>query len=389
MRDELGPEVVLEASDPATGMQGFLVVDNSVLGPSGGGCRLGPSVTRDEVAALARGMTYKFGIFGLPRGGCKSGIVGDPAMPADQKRDWLRAFGNALGPLVRDGEIAVGPDMGVTIDDVTHVYAGARAQNPRIGLFSQVIDGDPAGYHLTGYGVVCAADAALAAMGRTLRGATVAIEGFGQVGAGTARYAAQRGARIVAVSTVKGAIHDPGGLDVDRLLALRREQGDDCVPGYGGGESIDPGQIYYLDVDVLVPGARPYVLNSFNSDGVRAALVCPAANIAVTDQADEDLLARGIVCLPDFVSNSGGMLSSLVDIVGGRHDQAFTVMDRLIPAKVKSIVSAALARAMSPLRVAQLEVRERIRRHRASRRPSFEEARDRIREILLGGPGDV
>src|SRR4051812_19229895 len=98
--DDLGPEVVARVYDPETGMRGVLVIDNTVLGPAGGGARMMPNITEEEVAALARSMTFKFGILGLPRGGCKSGIWGDPAMPAESKRRIMRAFGRSLKPFL-------------------------------------------------------------------------------------------------------------------------------------------------------------------------------------------------------------------------------------------------------------------------------------------------
>jgi glutamate dehydrogenase (NAD(P)+) len=379
--DELGPEMIIRVQDSKTGMRGILVVDSTVLGPAGGGARMLPDVSEEEVAALARGMTHKFSIFGFPRGGSKAGLVGDPSMEPDRKRAVLEAFGRALAPLLRDRDVAIGPDMGVSVDDVQAIYEGAATKNIRSGLFARPLDGDSAAYHLTGFGVVSAMTAALESLDRPLGGATVAIEGFGQVGVGTARYAVKRGLRVVAVTTLVGGVYEPGGLDVAQLLALRRVHGDACVKHYPGGRPIVPSDVYYLPVDVMVPGARPYVLNGLNAARVQARVVCPAGNIAVTQEAEHQLHTRGVICLPDFVANAGGAIASWVDILGGTLDQAFGCLDRLISRVSREVLLEAVQRGQAPGVVARARCRHTILTS-PRRRPTFEESRVAIRKLL-------
>jgi glutamate dehydrogenase/leucine dehydrogenase len=379
--DELGPEVVIRVHDSKVGLRGVLVVDNTVMGPAGGGIRMQPDLSEDEVADLARGMTYKFASFGFPRGGSKAGIVGAPDQDPERKRALLMAFGRAVSPYLASREVAIGPDMGVSIDDVKWIYEGAGTENIRSGLFALPLEGDAAAYHLTGYGVVVAIKAALEEMGSSLAGASIAVEGFGQVGAGTARYAAKSGARVVAVTTLAGGVFDPSGLDVARLLELRRMHGDTCVLKYGG-EAIRPSDVYFLPVDVVVPGARPYVLNGFNAGRVQAKLICPAANIAVTEEAEQSFHRRGIVCLPDFVANAGGALASWVDILGGNPEQAFDALERLIAGTTRTILEEARAHRQPPGTTARTRARTLILSRSGRRRPTFEETRVEIRALL-------
>jgi glutamate dehydrogenase (NAD(P)+) len=380
--DELGPEAQVFVSDPATGMRGVLVIDNTVLGPCGGGARMLPDLTADEVADLARGMSYKFSILGLPRGGSKAGIWGDPNMPAARKRELLMAFGRAIGPYLASKDVSVGPDMGITVRDVASIYEGARAENVRTGLFERTFEDDPAAYHITGYGVIAAVRAAATFAGLDLARSKVAIEGFGQVGAGAARYVAKTGAKVVGISTVEGALFNERGLDVQELLSLRRRHGDRCLAEYRDGERLSPAQLYALPVDVLVPGARPYVINEANAPTIQARLVVSGGNITVTAGAEELLFRRGVLSVPDFVANSGGAIASWVDMLGGDLPQAFLTSDALIGKLTTEILSRSAAAALSPYAVATARARERILAARGKPRKRFDEIREEIRAIF-------
>jgi len=387
--DEIGPEAQVFVSDAATGMRGVLVVDSSALGPCGGGTRMLPDLAPTEVADLARAMTYKFAILGLPRGGAKAGIWADPQMHPDRKREVLEAFGRALSTYLQTKEVAVGPDMGVTVGDVSAIYSGARAENVRTGLFERTFEGDAAAYHITGYGVIAAVRAAFYCMGLELDGATVAIEGFGQVGAGAARHAARHGARVVAISTLDGLLYDPHGLDIERLLQLRREVGDRCVSAYGTGERRPASELYALPVDVLVPGARPNAIDEAAVGRVRARLVASGGNITLTPGAEEALFRRGIISVPDFVANSGGAIASWVDMLGGDLPRAFRMMDALIGRLTLEVIEESRQRNVSPYRVAVERARRRVLDARGCSRPSFQQAREQIAGIFarLDGGG--
>jgi glutamate dehydrogenase/leucine dehydrogenase len=299
--DRRGPEIVELGSVP-----GFVVFDLPGVPVSAGGTRLAPDVSVAEVALLARAMTYKFAALGHQVGGAKAGVRGDPADRAG--RDALMArFCAAIGALADSGRFLTGPDMGTAEED----FAPLRERRAVPAAIRAVVDGVPFEDVLTGYGVVAAAEAALrAGWGAGWDGCSVAIEGFGKVGGGVAREVIRRGGRVVAVSTVAGCVADPSGLDVELLLALRREHGDRCVVRYGRPAG-PPGLLFTaVNADVVVPGTRPGTIGSRAAGllppGVR--VIAPAANAPYTAQGAEVLRQRGIVALPDFVCNAGAVI---------------------------------------------------------------------------------
>jgi glutamate dehydrogenase (NAD(P)+) len=253
-----------------------------------------PDVDRDEVARLARAMTWKFAHCGVPYAGAKAGVR---FAGGDRAAVWA-AYRRALEPH-RD-IFLTGPDMGTFPADF--LDGGDRP----LPLWAQSHEGLGMDDLATGHGVKAAAEAALVHLGRTLEGATVALEGFGKVGAGTARACARAGARIIGVSTVHGLLAAQEGLDVDELLALRAAHGDRLVEH--GPHPVRPREaLFELECDVLVPGARPDSITSEVARRVRCQVVSPGANIPYAPGAVEMLDARGILAVPDFVSNSGGV----------------------------------------------------------------------------------
>jgi glutamate dehydrogenase (NAD(P)+) len=300
-REGGGPEIVELGSVP-----GFVVFDLPGVPVSAGGTRLAPDVSVAEVALLARAMTYKFAALGAQIGGAKAGVRGDPAESAG-KADLMARFCAEIGPLADSGRFLTGPDMGTAEED----FAPLRENRPAPAAVRAVVGGVPFEDLLTGYGVAVAAEAALTATwGWGWDGRSVAIEGFGKVGGGVAREVARRGGRVVAVSTVAGYIADPAGLDVEVLLALRREHGDACVARYGRPIG-PPAQLFTaVTADVVVPGTRPGAIGAREAASLPAGVrvVAPAANAPYTAQGAEGLRRRGIVALPDFVCNAGAVI---------------------------------------------------------------------------------
>lgn len=284
---------------------GFIVFDLSGAPHSAGGTRLAPDVSEHEVALLARAMTYKFAALGAEMGGAKAGIIGDPA-DKESRAAKLAAYCAEIQPLADDGRFLTGPDMGTFEED----FAPLRARRAAPAAISAVVDDVPFEDLLTGFGVTVAADTALRARtGSGLDGGSVAIEGFGKVGGGVAREVSRRGGRVVGVSTVAGSLHDPAGLDVQRLLDLRREHGDRCVLAYGRPAG-PTSELFSVPADVLVPGARPGSVTSRVAEAfpAKVQVVAPAANVPYTRAGADVLGQRGIAALPDFVCNAGGVL---------------------------------------------------------------------------------
>ncbi len=273
------PETIELGSVP-----GFVVFDLPGADVSAGGTRLAPDVTVAETALLARAMTYKFAALGASVGGAKAGLVGDPANQA-ARADLIARYCAEIRPLTDAGRFLTGPDMGTSEED----FAPLRERRAAPAAIRAAIGGVPCEDVLTGYGVAVAAETALrAGRGGGWEGRSVAIEGFGKVGGGVAREVISRGGRVVAISTIAGCLADPGGLDVERLLALRSEHADRCVLRYGRPTG-PPGQLFTeVAADVLVPGTRPGVLGRRAAESLPPAVtvVAPAANGGDDRRAD-------------------------------------------------------------------------------------------------------
>ena len=340
-----GAEIVEFGSVP-----GFVVFDLPGAPLSAGGTRLAPDVSVAEVAVLARSMTYKFAALGERVGGAKAGVRGDPADHAG-KAALMARFCAEVRPLTDAGRFLTGPDMGTAEEDFEPLRRGRAAP----AAIRAMVAGVPFEDLLTGYGVVVAAETALGggAKGskglKGLEGRSVAIEGFGKVGGGVAREVGRRGGRVAAVSTVAGCVFDPSGLDVDRLLTLRRTHGDACVLRYGR-PVLAPHQLFTeVNADVLVPGTRPGTIDAQTAGslppGVR--VIAPAANAPYTTAGAEVLRQRGIVALPDFVCNAGAVIGyrSAVDATP---DQVLAT----VGARIGELIRAALGHPGGPLAAA-------------------------------------
>ncbi|MGZ3143307.1 Glu/Leu/Phe/Val family dehydrogenase [Lentzea chajnantorensis] len=302
LMDEWGPEKVVAVSDRRTGMKGVLIIDNTARGMGKGGTRMSPGVTVAEIARLARVMTWKWAGVDLFFGGAKAGIRFDPASPG--KEAALRAFARKLSNEV-PREYVLGLDMGLTERDAAIVQDELSDRGAMMGAPAQLggLPYDELG--VTGFGVAEVADELM-----PLRGKRVAIQGFGAVGAATAKRCAELGAIVVAVSSVHGALVDAGGLDVDRLLRLRAECGDLAVEEHGGGALRALGAELRVPCDVLVPAAVQDVVDADLAKELDTALVVEGANLPTSPAAQEVLAARGITVVPDFIANAGGVVAA-------------------------------------------------------------------------------
>jgi glutamate dehydrogenase (NAD(P)+) len=369
--DDIGPERIHHFYDPASGMRAALVIDTTLFRFSGGGVRMLPDISLEEVASLARAMTYKFAWLDVPVAGAKAGVWFDPA---SQDRDAvLEAFGRAAAPLLQTRAYMCGADMGTDHHDVRRIRAAAGLPEEKTPLAIKQVEGLALEELVTGYGVIRAARTALELRGRGLADATLAVEGFGKVGAGCVRQGQREGARVVAVSTLKGARYDASGLDVDRLIALRHEVGDDAVLEYEGGELLAREALFGLPVDVLVPGARVGTIDAHVAPKVQAALIAPAGNAPVTPEADAMLHRRGITVVPDFIANAGGVLLEVADARGGSEADAFATTGERIAANTERVLEEAERRGQTPLQAGIAIAREWLADMKAADRRAPEE----------------
>jgi glutamate dehydrogenase (NAD(P)+) len=296
-------------------------------------------------------MTWKLAVCRAPFAGAKAGIRfagGDReavlAAFLDRVQEWQELF-------------LTGPDMGTHPAD----FLSLVPEGDPLPVWARTHEGMGMDDLAVGYGIKGAATAALERLGRPFEGARVAIEGFGKVGAGTAWACVRSGARVVAVSTVEGALVDGGGLDVDELLALRERHGDELV--HHGSVPVRPREeLFAVECEVLVPGARPNVIAPASAAALRCAAVVPAANIPYAPGATDALGARGILALPDFVTNAGGI--HLYEAPECQEDPArcLAAVERLVAETTRRVLAAAEADRVTPTEAALALARDFLRR---------------------------
>jgi glutamate dehydrogenase (NAD(P)+) len=350
--DELGPKSVLHLYQPTLGMKAIVVVDNVACGPAIGGTRMAPDVSFEECFRLARAMTLKNAAAGLPHGGAKSVIFGDPAMDRDLKEQWIRAFAQGIRGIT---DYIPGPDMGTN----EAAMAFIRDEGGRSAGLPRELGGIPLDeVGATAFGLMVSADVAKEKVDMSFAGMRVAIQGFGAVGKHAARFFAEKGASIVAAADITGAVYDAGGLDVAALVAHKEADGN--MVDFAGGRQIERDAIIGVDCDLLIPAARPDVIRADNQATVRARFIVPGANIGITEEAEQLLYERGVLCIPDFIANAGGVICAAVEVAGGRKRDAFAAIDEKIRANTAEMLVRASRGGIPPREAAVQMARERV-----------------------------
>jgi glutamate dehydrogenase (NAD(P)+) len=348
---DAAPALVIEVKDDSVGLDGIVVIDHELFPTSAGGTRMVPDVTTEEVVRLARAMTWKFAVCGVPYAGAKAGI----RFRGGDRRAVLEAFLDRVAYL----DFLTGPDMGTNPDDFLR-YAEADG-NP---MWARSYEGMGMDDLSVGHGILGAARVALEQLACPLRGARVAIEGFGKAGAGTARAFARADARVVAVSTLEGALVDPGGLDADRLVQLRDEHGDRLVH-HAGPEVRPREELFEVECDVLVPGARPDAITRESARMLRCSAIVPIANIPYAEGAVDALHARAILALPDFVTNAGGVHLYEAPECRDNPAECLRAIERLIGDTTLRVLEIVETESVTPTEAALSIAREFLRAAKA------------------------
>jgi glutamate dehydrogenase (NAD(P)+) len=349
--DDLGPARIIRLYSAREQLSAIVVVDNTALGPAIGGVRVSPTVSVQEVWRLARTMTLKNSIAGLPHGGAKAGIIANPATLAGER--CFRVFARMIRDLT---EYIPGPDLGCAETAMAWIHDEiGRA----VGLPEEIggLPLDKLG--ATGFGLAeCAAVAAPVA-GVALAGARVALHGFGSVGKAAARCLSAKGAIIVAVADSKGAVYNRAGIDVDALIAVKHQSGS--VINYGDGSRMAAEQLFGTECDILIPAATPDVINDGNAAAVKARLILEGANIPATLRAEKMLHARGILLVPDFIANAGGVIMAAMEYAGKSSQEAFAAISGRIEENTRRILEKAAREKVMPRIAAETLARERVR----------------------------
>jgi glutamate dehydrogenase (NAD(P)+) len=358
--DELGPAKILHVYEPSTGLKATLVVDNVAMGPSIGGLRMAPDVSTEECARLARAMTLKNAAAELRHGGGKSVLYGDPKMPKDEKAQRIRALACALR---NAHEYIFGPDMGTDEECMAWVHDEIGRS---VGLPREIggIPLDEIG--ATGWGVSHVTDVALKFCGFELAGARLAVQGFGAVGMHAARFLVERGAVLVAVADSRGSVHDAAGLDYEKLIELK--QAGKSVVDYERGEKWERGGVIDAECDIWIPAARPDVINNDNVHRLKTKLVIEGANIPVTEEAEKVLHEHGVLCVPDFIANAGGVICAAMEYEGASEKAALETIEEKLRRNTERVLAEARRRQILPRTAATELAVQRVKRAMTMRR---------------------
>jgi glutamate dehydrogenase (NAD(P)+) len=336
----------------------YVVYHNTARGPAKGGIRLSTHVTLDETTDLAERMTLKTALVKLPFGGGKSGIVIDPtALTLFERINIFHEYVHIMQWELLSGAYVPAPDLGSGPQDMaiiygeTHHLESVTGKPPRVG-------GLPGRLEATGRGVAHATRLALNEfLRKPVEGATIAIQGFGNVGSWTAKFLSDWGAKVVAVSDVAGGVYDTKGIDVDALRAISSRHGEIKD---GPGEKVTNKELLGLKVDCLIPAAVENVLTAETAPKVRAPLIIEGANGPTTAEADDILADKGIKVVPDILANSGGVIASYIEwrkaksgSITGR-DEVFQAIEELIGETFKEICGIAGEKRASHRTAAQI-----------------------------------
>ena len=321
------PMKVLEVSFPVKlddgtikTFTGYRSQHNNAVGPFKGGLRFHPAVTKDEVKALSTWMTFKCSVAGIPYGGGKGGMAIDPKKYSKAELERIsRGFAEAISPLIGEKVDIPAPDVNTNgqimswMVDSYEKIVGHSAKGVFTGKPLE-FGGSLARTEATGYGVHLAAKKALDKLNIDVKGATYAVQGFGNVGYYTAYYAYKDGAKIVAFSNTDVAIYNENGIDMEAIIKDYEENGR-IIENKGYGKDFTNEELLELEVDVLAPCALENQITSENADRIKAKVITEGANGPTTPEADEILYKKGIVVIPDILANAGGVVVSYFEWV--------------------------------------------------------------------------
>jgi glutamate dehydrogenase (NAD(P)+) len=331
---------------------GYRVQYNITLGPAKGGIRYHPDVSLDEVKALAAWMTWKCAVAGVPFGGGKGGVVCDPTKMSRRElealtRRYIAEIVDAIGPEkdVPAPDVNTNEQTMAWVMDTYSMHVGHTTTSVVTGKPVEM-GGSLGRREATGRGVMIATREAAKHLGFDIKGATVAVQGFGNVGSVSAQLISRLGAKIVAVTDWKGGVYNAKGLDIDKLIAWTAEH--KTVAGFPKAEKLAGDKIFQMDVDVLVPAALENQITMDNAPKIRARVVAEGANGPTTPDAHKHLHERGVFVIPDILANAGGVTTSYFEWVQDRYGYFWTEaevnerLERQMYAAFQNVLSTSL-----------------------------------------------
>jgi glutamate dehydrogenase (NAD(P)+) len=365
LKDELGPEYIVEVCDPEIGMEGFLVIDNTILGPGKGGIRMTPDLTVEEVFRLARTMTYKCALADLPFGGAKAGIVwkgGDEKL----KKKFVQSFAKKIRIFTPRLYIA-GPDVNTGeremkwFVEATGVFNSAtgKPRNFCLPTGKRKKCGIPHEIGTTGFGVALSTKVAADILGLDIKGAKVSIHGFGNVGSFTYKYLIKMGAKVIAIADKSGVIFSENGFVKELIEEIIKER-KEIMSYRGKAAKLKLEDFWSIPVEILIPASVTDVINEKNKDKIQAKIIVEAANIPMREEIEEELFKKGILIVPDFVANAGGVITSYAELKGYDLKKPFKLVETKIKKSTEIVLKESLKKNLNPRKVAVELAKEKI-----------------------------
>ncbi|MEK9147770.1 MAG: Glu/Leu/Phe/Val dehydrogenase dimerization domain-containing protein [Patescibacteria group bacterium] len=348
MKDKFGPEYIIKIYDSKIGMEGFLVIDNTVLGPGKGGIRMTSNVNENEAQRLARTMTWKNALTGIPFGGAKAGIVwsgGNEKL----KKSFIQSFAKKIKMFIPKFYIA-GPDINTGKKEMLWFTESIGDLHSATGKPLSA-GGLPHELGSTGFGVAWATKIATKLINIDIKDATIAIHGFGNVGIFAYKYLTEMGATIVALSNKNTAIYNKKGLDAKIIEKLIKDKKP--LSEYPQYSHIALDKFWETQANILIPASVTDVINNSNKNKIRAKIIVEGGNIPISEQIENELFKNGILIVPDFVANAGGVISSYAEYRGYGAKKMFDLVKRKIVKTTTEVIKKSLVENKNPREIAQ------------------------------------
>ncbi len=368
-KDEFGPEYMVKVYDPKIKMEGFLVIDNTALGPGKGGIRMTADVTEEEIWRLARTMTWKNALADIPFGGAKAGIIWRGGSE-ELKKQYIQSFARAI-KLFTPKKYIAGPDVNTGEKEMQWFVeatgnwrsATGKPANLCMKIFGKKGEkcGIPHEFGSTGFGVAEATAVAAEIMKISLKGAKIAIHGFGNVGSFAWQYLTKKGALVVGLADKSGSFYAEHGFDKQEMEKIIKSRSS--LANCKNCSLISADEFWALPVDILIPASITDVINESNKDKIKAKIIVEAGNIPMSEAIEEELYKKGILIVPDFVANAGGVISSYAEYRGYNPKKMFKMVKEKITKTVKSVLEESIKKNKNPRLIALEMAKDKIKKY--------------------------
>jgi glutamate dehydrogenase/leucine dehydrogenase len=363
--NEFGPEHIIKVHNEKIGLDGVLVIDNTILGPGKGGIRMTHNVTEEEVMRLARAMTFKNALAGISFGGAKAGIIWKGGT-AEHKKELMQEFARQI-KLFTPKKYIAGPDVNTGELEMTQFVKATGIFDSATGKPAKLCAmvgkkkkkcGLPHELGSTGFGVAISTKKAAEVLGIDIKKATVSIHGFGNVGTFAYEFLTEMGAKVVLIADKDGAVYSENGFEAKIMKDIIKNKKP--ISDYRQGKVISAEEFWKTSVDILIPASVTDVINDKNKNDIKAKLIVEAGNIPMRENVENELFEKGIMFVPDFVANAGGVISSYAEYKGYNSKQMFKMVEEKLNKTTKMVMERSVETKKNPRQVAMELAKEII-----------------------------